>query len=66
MSQIGQKILPPRTNAFLQWAGVARRPMSSTAGGEVQGGRFGAKEVRTRGLPLVATFYFFCTNNLMA
>ena len=30
--------------------------MSSTAGDEGWGGRFGAKGVRTRGLPLVAIF----------
>ena len=30
--------------------------MSSTAGDEGQSGRFGAKEVRTRGLPLAAIF----------
>ena len=30
--------------------------MSSTAGDEGQGGQLGAKEVRTRGLPLAAIF----------
>ena len=30
--------------------------MPSTAGDEGQGGRFGAKEVRTHGLPLAAIF----------
>ena len=32
--------------------------MSSTAGDEGQGGQFGAKEVRTRGLLLAAIFLF--------
>ena len=30
--------------------------MSTTVGDEVQGGRFGGKEARTRGLPLAAIF----------
>ena len=37
--------------------------MSSTAGDEGQGGRFGAKEIRTRRLPLAAIFHFcFCAD----
>ena len=34
--------------------------MSSTAGDEGWGGRFGAKGVRTRGLPLAAIFLICC------
>ena len=37
--------------------------MSSTTGDEGQGGRFGAKEVRTRRLPLVAVFSSIFTSN---
>ena len=33
--------------------------MSSTVGDQGQGGRFGAKEVRTRRLLLAAIFYLF-------
>ena len=34
--------------------------MSSTEGAEHQGGQFGAKEVRTRGLLLAAIFIICC------